>query len=133
MFKKIKDFLFSTVPIPISIVLAATICIGILSANVIYQHREKAVSNAGRVRDVSEQLRGAEQAQQDIKNSADDIEQGIRRSERTADEVTGRVENAQRAVSEAQTANDRAGELIESCQRILRAVHERGTQDKAEN
>lgn len=91
----------------------------------------KIVSDTSGVREVNEQLRRAEQAQQDIKNSVDNIEQGARESQQTADETARRVENARQSVSDAQTANNRAGELIEDCQRILREVHERGTQDKA--
>ena len=93
----------------------------------------KAVSDTGGVREVNEQFRRVEQAQQDIKNSADNIEQGARRSQQTADEAASRVENARQSVSDAQIANNRAGELIEDCQRILREVHARGTENKAEN
>lgn len=99
-----------------------------------YQFGQRsAVYDTGRVREVSEQLRRAEQAQQDIRQQTDSIQSGITDSERETAEIASGTQRAEQAVSDAKTANDRAGEIISDCQRLLREVRQRGIESKAED
>lgn len=95
--------------------------------------RRSAVHDTSRVREISEQLRRAEQTQHNIGQQADSIQDGAAKSEREAADIAEGTKRAEQAVSDAKTANDRAGEIISDCQRLLGEVRQRGIESKAKD
>lgn len=133
LLKKIKALLFLSVPVPFCVVLAACLCIGVLSADIIYNHRAKNLSDRERVQPVGEQLERAGENQRELAKIVDHVENGIADSKQETVDIAESTKRAEQSVSEAKEQNDRAGAIIADSKRILERVRQRAETNKTED
>lgn len=133
LLKNIKALLFVSVPVPFCIVLSACLCIGVLTADIVCNHRAKNLSDGERVQPVSEQLERAGENQRELTKIVDHVESGITDSQQEAADIAESTKRAEQSVSDAEKQNDRAGEIIADSQRILERVRKRAEEDKAKD